>query len=167
MEQKESDHMDVALNQFSNLKTVIEIQSVMGTVGEDQPVAYSPMSSPLTLGSSELPNFVSTRALGQINIYDSEDVTSKIDLLPKPADFLTGVPLTSIIYQGDNAYFNDQDYILEGGGIILKQDDGETMKIAPPLIAENSTTEIILYYTIPMFTTPAGKDLEGDGTHNL
>jgi hypothetical protein len=161
MEEKESDHMDEVLNQFSNLKSVIEVQSLMGAQVDAQPIAYSPMSSPITLGNEQLPYFVTTGALGQVNVFDKYYVNSTIDLLPKPPDFLSGIPLTSIRFIGDNAYFVDQRYILEGGGIILKQRDGESMKVVPPITIENSSDEIIIYYTIPLFVSQPGKNITG------
>jgi hypothetical protein len=161
MEEKESDHMDEVLNQFSNLKSVIEVQSMLGVAEGDQPIAYSPMSSPITMGSEQLPYFVTTGALGQINIFDKDYVESKIDLLTKCPDFLNGIPLTSIRFIGDNAYFVDQTYILEGGAIILKQNNGETTKVTPPINAQNYTTSIKINYTIPLFTSKPGKNITG------
>jgi hypothetical protein len=161
MTEKESDHMDEVLNQFSNLKSVIEVQSMLGVAEGDQPIAYSPMSSPITLGSEQLAYFVTTGALGQLDVFDKDNVESKIDLLPKCPDFLDGIPLTSIRFIGDNAYFDDQNYILEGGGIILKQAEGEAMKAAPPINVQNYTTSIKINYTLPLFTCKPGKNIAG------
>ena len=161
MKEKESDHMDEVLNQFSNLKSVIEVQSMLGVAEGDQPIAYSPMSSPITMGSEQLPYFVTTGALGQVNIFDKDYVESKIDLLPKCPDFLDGIPLTSIRFIGDNAYFVDQTYILEGGAIILKQSNGETTKVTPPMNVQNYTTSIKINYTIPLFTSKPAKNITG------
>jgi hypothetical protein len=72
-----------------------------------------PISSPLTLGSRELPYFVTARAFGQLDIIDGGD--SEIN-----TDFASNIPLTSIQYQAINSYFLDQIYILEGGGLIMK-----------------------------------------------
>lgn len=159
MEQKESEHMDQVANQFSQLKSTIEIQSMMGVLETDKPIAHSPMSSPIKLGSDKLSYFVTSWALGHIEIIDRNDVEdSKIYFLPASPDFVDGIPLTSIRYEALNSYFVDQEYILEGGGIILKQPDGETMKVAPPLIAENNTNNIKLIYSIPLFRSRSGKN---------
>lgn len=161
MEEKESDHMDEVLNQFSHLKSVIEVQSMLGVAESNQPISFSPMSSPITMGSEQLPYFVTTGALGQVNIFDKDYVESKIDILPKSPDFLNGIPLTSIRFLGDNAYFVDQNYILEGGAIILKQNNGESTKVTPPINVQNYTTSIKINYTLPLFTTKPGKNIAG------
>jgi len=58
MNQREADHMDVVSNQFSSMKAMIDLQSM---TEKDVPI-----SSPITLGSRELPYFVTARLFLQI-----------------------------------------------------------------------------------------------------
>ena len=159
MEQKESEHMDKVANQFSQLKSTIEIQSMMGVIQSDDPIAHSPMSSPITLGSDKLSYFVTSWALGHVEIIDKDATDSLIKLSSAPTGYLNGIPLTSIKYEADNAYYIDQDYILEGGGVILEQDDGESMKVAPPIIVENNSGSINFIYSITVITSKPSKNL--------
>jgi len=169
MEQKEADHMDQVANQFSQLKSVIEIQSMMGAQPTTQPIVYSPMSSPITLGSMELPYFVSARSHGHITIIDQDDATSGnhiINIQPGPNPFASGIPLTSIKYRATNFYYPTehwQEYILEGGGIILKQSDGEVMRIIPGISVENHTDQnyLTIKYFVPIFNGYEGKKIYG------
>jgi hypothetical protein len=150
MEQREADHMDEVENQFSYLKSVIDLQSM---VEEDVPI-----SSPLTLGSKELPYFVTARAYGQVDIIGEDITQSRIitDSIPEP-----GIPLTSIRYAAYNSYFIDQIYILEGGCVIVKQPDGETIKIEPAIRKENRSGEIRIYCTFPIIKSVPGKNSTG------
>ena len=143
MEQRESDHMDDVENQFSYLKSVIDLQSM---VKEDVPI-----SSPITLGSRELPYFVTARAFGQLDIIDKDRTDNYI-----LTDFLN-VSLTSIKYKAHNSYFTDQTYALEGGCVIVKQPDGETVKIEPAITVENET-KINIIYNMPLITGVPGKN---------
>jgi hypothetical protein len=143
MEQKEVEHMDAVENQFSHLKSVIDLQT---SVKENVPI-----SSPITLGSRELPYFVTARSFGQLDIIDWDD--SKID-----TDFISNIPLTSITFEAINSYFIDQDYIIEGGGLIIKQYDGETIRIEPSISFDNETTQIKIHWTLPEFFSVAGKN---------
>jgi len=162
MEQKESEHMDKVANQFSQLKSTIELQSMMGVLQSGDPIAHSPMSSPITLGSDKLSYFVTSWALGYVEIIDKDDTEGLVKLSSAPPGYINGIPLTSIKYQADNAYYIDQNYILEGGGVILEQEDGETMKVAPPIIAENNSNSINLIYSIPVFISRSGKDISAN-----
>jgi hypothetical protein len=167
MTQREADHMDDVTNQFSHLKSVIEIQSMMGVVESDNPIAYSPMSSPITLGSKELPYFVSARGLGRVNIVDRNDAGDyRVHVDPPVAYFSDGIPLTSVKYTAYNTYYlngNRMYFALEGGGLVIKQHEGEVMRIKPPITAENTTTQIKLYYTIPLLKGVPGKNISVTG----
>lgn len=152
MEQRESDHMDDVENQFSYLKSVIDLQSM---VKEDVPI-----SSPIILGSRELPYFVTARAFGQVDIIDIDGTDSKITTDPWMGflyDSKTDIPLTSIKYKAHNSYFTDQTYALEGGCVIVKQPDGETIKIEPAITVENKT-KVNIIYNMPLITGVPGKN---------
>jgi len=163
MEQRESDHMDEVANQFSHLKSIIEIQSMMGVSGSQESLAFYPMSSPITLGSNRLPYFVSVAAHGKIDIFDQNKVeNARISISNAPLADIT-IPLTSVKFYGYNYYFPKgspgQEYILEGGGIILKQFDGEIMKVVPAItIEETPPNNLQFNYVIPIFSSFPGKN---------
>lgn len=170
MEDREATHMDQVSQQFSQLKSVIEIQSTVGIINEENPnpkyIAYTSMSSPLTLGSRQLPYFVSSASPGQITLIDNDDAEEckiKIDPSPLPLgyDFPSGIPLTSIEYEAFNYYFMPQKYILEGGGIILNQSDGEIMSVNPSMNLVNNTYDIEITFDIPLFISSPGKKIDG------
>ena len=147
MEQRESDHMDDVENQFSYLKSVIDLQSM---VKEDVPI-----SSPITLGSRELPYFVTARAFGQLDIIDKDRTDGRID-----TSFVSNIPLTSIKFKAYNSYFVDQTYVLEGGCVIVEQPDGETVKIEHAITVANKSSEhkIEISYNIPVIFGVPGKN---------
>ena len=64
MEQKEADHMDQVFNQFSQLKSMVDMQAMSQST--------SPISSMLTLGSPKLPYFLTVPALGTACIFKRE-----------------------------------------------------------------------------------------------
>jgi len=166
MEEKESEHMDVVSNQFSQLKSVIDSQSLMGVLASDEPLAHAPMSSPITLGSKELPYFVSARSSGQINIIDRYKATdSYIDIDPAPGNFPSGIPLTSIVYRAYNYYYlsgGDLRYILEGGSIMLQQSSSGTVLVRRAMSIEViSDSTIKINYDIPLFKSMPGKNSTG------
>lgn len=164
MKEKETDHMREIVNQFSNLKSSIEIQSMMGVTQSDIPIAYSPISSPITLGNFGLPYFVTSFAAGEVRIIDKDLVNtsnSLIDLDPPSLDFLNGIPLTSIKYKADNAYIEDRTYVLEGGCLILNQRDGDVLRVLPPISVENNTPRIKINYNLPLMVSKPGKNRSG------
>jgi hypothetical protein len=152
MEQREADHMDVVENQFSYLKSIIDLQS---SLQEDVLI-----SSPIALGSRELPYFVTARAFGHLNIIDG--TSSKID-----TDFVVGVPLTSIKFESVNSYYVNQELLLEGGCFFIKQGNGETVRIEPSLSYTNQTTQIRINWTLPAVYSIAGKNSSSGFKNNF
>lgn len=147
MEDKEAEHMDEVENQFSHLKSVIDLQS--------QVKEHGPISTSITLGSPELPYFVTARAFGRLSYEDDTDNYIEINDNEQ-------INLNAIKFQSANAYYLNQYFIFEGGGVILKQDDGgEAMKIHPPIkfenISENNQNTIFLNWTVHNFTVLGGK----------
>jgi len=147
MEQREAEHMDDVENQFSFLKAVMDLQSMEKK--------DTPITSPVTLGSRELPYFVTARAFGELSIIGMDNDNYKITVDYSP---VTTFPLTSIKYEAYNSYFVDQIYALEGGCIIVKQPDGETVRVEPSINVENKTSEINIYYDIPIIVGISGKN---------
>jgi len=123
MEQREVEHMDQVSNQFSYFKSMIDIQ--MMTESE------VPISTMLTLNSDELPYFITIPSFGIASIPNSDSAYITYD---NDTNTLKH-NITSIEYEADNMYFVDQTYVLEGGGIFLKQDNGETAGVYPSISA--------------------------------
>ena len=153
MNQREAEHMDTVSNQFSYLKSMIDIQSMTGS--------NAPVFSMITLGSRELPYFVTARAFGELYIVNSEQY--RIEILASQTPF--PVHLTSITYDAYNSYFVDQTYVLEGGGIIVMQPDGKSvMRVDPAISYTIDGTKVIIHFDLPVFSSAPGKNsTEGYG----
>jgi hypothetical protein len=94
---------------------------------------------------------------GQLDIIDIDRTDSKININPPLPGLPPEIPLTSIKYKAHNSYFVDQTYVLEGGCVIVKQPDGETVKIEPAITVENKT-KINIIYNMPIITGAPGKN---------
>ena len=161
MEQKEAEHMDEVSNQFSSLKSIIDTQALTGSIATDAPLSHVPMTSMITLGSRELPYFITAAAFGEVSISQDENSMIEIrDLLPPTYTLINSFPLTSIVYDADNSYFVDQTYILEGGGIILAQPDGTSVMRADPSIStKNLSGKIEMSFYLPHIIGVIGKNI--------
>jgi hypothetical protein len=173
MKQKEADHMDVVENQFSHLKSVVEIQGLTGDAGDTQ-IAFTPISSPLTLGTNRLPYFVSTGSTGSVQVYDRNRTDSKIIIVDPHNDFSTPpspeelpfIPLTSVKYEAYNYYYTPQTYIMEGGGIILTQSGREIMKVNPAITVKN-LSKVTIYFYLPLYKSEPGKSGSISGSDDV
>lgn len=145
MSEREADHMDEVENQFSFLKSIIDLQRM---TKEDVPIV-----SPVTLGNDALPYLVSAGANGELQIIDGTDYEINVDFGSAI------IPLTSIKFTAFNVYYlNGADLVfsLEGGALILNQTVGETI-IVEPSIKTIITNKIDIYYDIPIIIGFSGK----------
>ena len=161
MKQKEADHMDEISNQFSRLKAMMDIQA--------QEQTNIPISTLITLGSSDLPYFVSAPSTGTIDIIDLEETESSIVI-----NDLISIELTNINFDSNNIYFIPQKYILEGGGIIIKQPQGSPVMWADPSFnatptrnANGQVTSIDMYFDIPLIKCSGTKNIGGLDSFNI
>ena len=147
MEEREAEHMDQVSNQFSSLKSMIDLQAITNS--------SAPISTMITLGSKELPYFITARSYGEVSTVDEGEYY--IETLPATPTFPSGIPLTSIKYEAYNSYFVDQIYALEGGGIMVKQLYGESvMRVDPSIYVEN---DLDVQFDLPIIIGIRGKNL--------
>jgi hypothetical protein len=124
MEEKEAEHMDDVLTQFSQLKFAIDTQSASNQTN-------TPIATSITLGSKELPYLMSMRSYGRLEIIsDACNIT-----IDDVAGGKTGpIRLGIIKYTSANAYYipeEKQSYVYEAGSIITSQTKGSSISIKP------------------------------------
>ena len=148
MTEREAEHMDEVSNQFSYMKAMIDIQAATGS--------DVPIFSMITLGSKELPYFVTARAFGDLSVVTNTGSHIEIDHAP----IAPPVYITSILYEAANSYFVDQTYALEGGGIIVDQPDGgSVMRVSPSISVLNESTAVTVTFDLPVFLSTPGKEI--------
>ena len=156
--QREAEHMDEISNQFSYLKSMIDIQSLAGTMETNVPLRDIPIMTQITLGSRELPYLVSAPAYGEICL---ENTGARIDANPPISGHNGGIPFTSIIYHCSNVEFPEQSYILEAGAVILNQTLGNQtpiMRAGPSIKVERPEDDITMIFYLPNYIDVPGKN---------
>lgn len=131
MEQKEAEHMDEVALQFSQLKFAVDTLSV-----SEQP--YSLISTPITLGSKEMPFLFSSRSYGTLEVIPDN---FRI-IFTNIARENISIPISSLRYTSDNAYYLEQSYIFENGAVILSQDSGDIITVQPNVNVDGNEISI-------------------------
>lgn len=150
MEQKEAEHMEIVRDQFSQLKFAIDIHSAI----EQE---YTPIATTITMGSKELPFFMSQRAYGALEIISDEFNVNITNITGSYRTYNLG----TIKYSSDNAYFIDQSFIYESGAVITSQSEGNSISVKPVFIPENISGEIVIHLTLINITGVGNKTAYG------
>ena len=147
MQEKEAEHMNEVATQFSQLKFAIDTLSA----SEQK---YSSISTPITLGSKEIPFLFSSRSYGNLEILSND---YRIIFTDIDGNYVS-VPINSIRYSSENAYYINQNYVYENGAVILNQDSGDVITVQPNIYFENNeiSLELIRLYEYGGKTTASG-----------
>jgi hypothetical protein len=119
MESREAEHMGVVADQFSQFKFSIDTQIALK---QDVPI-----SSSITLGSRELGFFMSNKAFGRLALISNGWAYR----ITGSAGNTWEDNFEILRYTSENAYFLNQAYNYEIGGIILNQTQGSVFIIKP------------------------------------
>jgi hypothetical protein len=131
MESREAEHMGVVSNQFSDLKYTIDTQIALK---QDVPVSTS-----ITLGSRELGFFISNKAFGRLALISDGCALRIVRVAGDTYEDNYGI----LRYTSENAYFLNQIYNYEIGGIVLNQTEGAVFIIKPEFTAQyNASTRV-------------------------
>ena len=118
MEQREAEHMDEVLNQFSLLKFAIDIQIL---TEQDTPV-----STPINIGNKKLPFLESSSSFGFLGISSNLGIN-----ITTTDDNSNQISIGRITYSSENVYFLEHTFIYEVGAVITSQSEGNVMSIIP------------------------------------
>jgi hypothetical protein len=152
-EETEAAHMDEVANQFAQLKYALDVQSVAKQT--------TAISASITLGSQDIPILGLGNNFGSLQILENQcNITIQSE---------SGSPHSESIgmikYSSGNSYFVQQDYVYQGGALILSQPP-RSMLIGKPSFVVTDYTNIS--FTIINISTTEGKNFaSGDGTYPI
>ncbi len=156
MESREAEHMGVVSDQFSQLKYTIDTQiAIKGN---------TPVSSSITLGSRELGFFISNKAFGRLALISNGWAYRITRTVGDTYEDNYGI----LRYTSENAYFLNQAYNYETGGLILNQTQGAVFIIKPEFSAlyNTSTHQADLVMTcIDLIPNDEKTSITGYGTY--
>jgi hypothetical protein len=119
MESREAEHMGVVADQFSQLKFSVDTQVALKE--------NVPISSSITLGSRELGFFMSNKAFGRLALISNGWAYRITRTVGDTYEDNFGI----LRYTSENAYYLNQAYSYEIGGVILNQTQGAVFIIKP------------------------------------
>jgi hypothetical protein len=152
IKQQENAHMELVNNQFSQMKYALNLQSLVND--------SSVMSSPVTLARTEIPIFDLKRVSGSLQI-DADSCSLIINSNTSSSITLTSDGIKGFI---PNTYYVQQEYIIEGGTFILRQDDANVLLGKPSLQVRDFGENLTL--TFLNITGISGKSfVSGMGTY--
>jgi len=153
MEEKEADHIEQVLVQFSELKLAIDTNAA--NKEENTPIATS-----ITLGSKEFPFLMSARAYGSLNIFNNKCIINITYYNETGIKNYSEYKLGIIRYNSYNAYYipsERQSFVYETGAVITNQTSGNSISIKPSFKINSTSTSNTIYFKIVNISSYANK----------
>ncbi len=160
VEREEVTHMDQVSQQFSQLKYAIDMQSMIE--------GSTSVSTGITLGNREIPFFNAGRSYGSLTI-DPNSCIFTVNWTDAGNPLSKIYSTDSIIYSSGNSYYVDQDYVLQGGALILNQDRTNVLLAKPSIIVDKDINGLItINFTLNNIQGVEGKTAGGGfGTYEV
>ena len=125
MSDKESENMDDILDQFSSLKSSVDLLILTGQ-------KQNPVSTRIKIGTKELPFLFSQRSFGNLDLLPNGFSINVSYLEGGSLDYHV-FNLGSLKYSSLNNYYIQKSCIYENGAVILSQSSGEALIMDPDI----------------------------------
>lgn len=155
MKSIEYQHMNEVSNQFSQMKSAIDIQSMTN--------GSSVLSSLITLGTTEIPIFGGNPSYDELSILPGNCTISIRDKYGS----ITSYTSSSIKFSSHNTNFVDQSYIYEAGTLILSQEENNIMMAQPNMLVTEYGKNITLSFINVSLGTGVTNYISGHGIYPI
>ncbi len=150
LKEVEASHMQEVQRQFVQLKYAIDMLSLIKQ--------HTAISVPISLGASEIP------IVGKGRTYDTLEIGEKRCIITIENSTNRWVyKVGNIRFLSRNSYFVNQEYVYEGGALILNQSINNTLLGKPLFTADYDG----IYFTIINITTLGAPSLSGHGVYPI
>ena len=153
MKSAEFQHMNQVSNQFAQLKSTLDIQSITN--------GSSVVGSVVTMGSFEVPFFGVRQSFDELSIPSRSCTFS----MTNKSGFDLVYTSDSIKFSSQNTNFVDQSYIYEAGALILNQVNKSVLFAAPSIFVTEYGKNLTITFINISVGTGASTLMSGRGTY--
>jgi len=136
----EYSHMNDVWGDMTDLKSKIDLMTIVLASDPDSLNTDSSnditMSVPFHMGGGDLPLIGTIKSSGTLSVNKDECVMT---LIPYGGN-ATNISCSTISYNSQNRYYVDQNFIYEGGALILSQGDQSSMMLYPSIHFSRGST---------------------------
>lgn len=130
----EYSHMNDVWGDMADLKSKIDLMTIVLASDPDSLNTDSSnditMSVPFHMGGGDLPLIGTIKSSGTLSVNRNE---CGITVIPDNGDNITDISCGTVSYNSQNRYYVDQNFIYEGGALILSQGEQSSMMLYPSI----------------------------------
>lgn len=133
----EYSHMNDVWEDMADLKSKIDLMTIALASDPDSPDTEITMSVPFHMGGGDLPLIGAIKSSGTLSVNKNE---CEINIVTdSDGDWNKTITCGDVSYTSQNRYYVDQNFIYEGGALILSQGERSSMMLYPSIRFSRTT----------------------------
>lgn len=138
----EYSHMNDVCEDMGDLKSKIDLMTIALASNPGSPNNEITMNIPFHMGGGDVPLIGTIKSSGTLSVNKNE---CEITIIPKNSsgtqtETIDPITCGSVSYTSQNRYYVDQDFIYEGGALILSQGERSSMMLYPSICFSKAST---------------------------
>lgn len=128
----EYSHMNDVWGDMTELKSKIDLMTI---VLASDPNSTNPITTnvPFHMGGGDVPLIGTIKSSGTLSVANEQGRTIKITPVSDSNKTIPSIPYGTVSYASQNRYYVDQNFIYEGGALILSQGEQSSMMLYPSI----------------------------------
>lgn len=127
----EYSHMNDVWEDMTDLKSKIDLMTIVLASDPNSSNAVT-MSVPFHMGGGDVPLIGTIKSSGTLSVANNQERTIKVTTV-SDGNWSRSIQYGTVSYASQNRYYVDQNFIYEGGALILSQKEGSSMMLYPSI----------------------------------
>jgi hypothetical protein len=129
----EYSHMNDIWGDMADLKSKMDLMTIVLASEPDSPNNVT-MNVPFHMGGGDVPLIGTIKSSGTLSVVNKKECNITVtEVYDGGARIERTVPYGTVSYSSQNRYYVDQDFIYEGGALILSQGERSSMMLYPSI----------------------------------
>jgi hypothetical protein len=129
----EYSHMNDVWGDMTELKSKIDLMTIALASDPDSQNTEITMSVPFHMGGGDVPLIGTIKSSGTLSVANDQGRTMKITKISNGNKTIPSIPYGTVSYASQNRYYVNQNFIYEGGALILSQGEQSSMMLYPSI----------------------------------
>ncbi len=128
----EYSHMNDVWGDMTELKSKIDLMTIVMASDPDSSNTVT-MNVPFHMGGGDVPLIGTIKSSGTLSVANNEECKMKVTAVSNEENWSKTIQYGTVSYASQNRYYVDQNFIYEGGALILSQGERSSMMLYPSI----------------------------------
>jgi hypothetical protein len=128
----EYSHMNDVWEDMADLKSKIDLMTIVLASDSNSPNNVT-MNVPFHMGGGDVPLIGTIKSSGTLSVANKKECNMTVTAVSEEGNWNKTIPYGTVSYASQNRYYVNQNFIYEGGALILSQGERSSMMLYPSI----------------------------------